>query len=764
MAAGTGEPKTSNGTDEGNNMVNGKTPTNPAISVKAKVTGLPSSYCLEDFRKWLRDELQVTFTDSSVLPSAANIVVLTCADEEQLELAIQSISNQKWRGNELTCTRATSSDFKRKHNNRLDDEIGGKKAKHLTPREKVFRFNCSNQHLSYKEQLVQLHEEARNGTRHLGEVLVSHNPDLLGWWHNQLQKHKGDALLLQKVVGSPIVDGYRNKYDFKIGLDPDTKQPVVGLKLDYQSDLAISVKPGDEFKQFPDSMKKVVQVFDGYIKSSKLAPYSSASGHWRNVVVRVGSNNEALIMVILHPRDLATEEVDGVKSDLVDFFVNREGKDCGVVSIYFKLCFVEKNSSESEKPAEKLWGKDCIEDEFSDIGVSFVISPTSFFQVNKSAGEKLYSAIAELAHVDQDTSVLDICCASGGISLTLAKKAKEVFGIDVVESSINDAKVNAEKNNASNCEFITGRAEEVVSSVIKKTTGKKVLVVIDPPRDGVGPSVVAELRKCPKVSKVVYIVSSQRVIHKNFMEFAAPAFFTKQPTKPFLPVRVIPVDLAPHTLHCCLVVLLERVDPMKYDVMPGIPMPMPMGPLPMGPMPVPPMMGPGPPMGPRPPMGPCVPGAPRVPRPIGPMGPMGAGPMGPRPPLGAPRSGPGGPRGPIGGPRGLGPGPRPGPGLRAGPPGPARPLRPPPPPSLVRGPGPGPRPRPLPPPAQGPPGRGKGRGGGPGPMPRPRNMNMSMNMPGPGDNFYQDDPLDGPSFFGPEADVQPPLPPAGAYW
>lgn len=83
--------------------------------------------------------------------------------------------------------------------------------------------------------------------------------------------------------------------------------------------------------------------------------------------------------------------------------------------------FLHRNCPESEKPPEKLWGKDCIEDVMPDIGVSFVISPTSFFQVNKSAGEKLYSAVAELAHVDQDTSVVDICCASGGIALTLSK-------------------------------------------------------------------------------------------------------------------------------------------------------------------------------------------------------------------------------------------------------------------------------------------------------------------------------------------------------
>lgn len=61
-----------------------------------------------------------------------------------------------------------------------------------------------------------------------------------------------------------------------------------------------------------------------------------------------------------------------------------------------------------------------------------------------------------------------------------------MFGIDVVESSINDARINAEKNSASNCEFIMGRAEEVLPSVIKKSVGKKVVAIIDPPRDGVG--------------------------------------------------------------------------------------------------------------------------------------------------------------------------------------------------------------------------------------------------------------------------------------
>lgn len=78
-------------------------------------------------------------------------------------------------------------------------------------------------------------------------------------------------------------------------------------------------------------------MFDSYIKASEHTPFTSTSGHWRSVVVRVGSNEEILVMVVFHPRDLSPEVIDAVRADLLDFFVNREGKDCGVVSLYLKL-------------------------------------------------------------------------------------------------------------------------------------------------------------------------------------------------------------------------------------------------------------------------------------------------------------------------------------------------------------------------------------------------------------------------------------------
>ena len=80
-----------------------------------------------------------------------------------------------------------------------------------------------------------------------------------------------------------------------------------------------------------------VKVFDGYIKASKFTPFTSAGGHWRNIVIRIGSNDEILVMIVLHPRELTSEAVDEIRSDLVDFLVNKEGKECGIVSIYLKL-------------------------------------------------------------------------------------------------------------------------------------------------------------------------------------------------------------------------------------------------------------------------------------------------------------------------------------------------------------------------------------------------------------------------------------------
>ena len=88
-----------------------------------------------------------------------------------------------------------------------------------------------------------------------------------------------------------------------------------------------------------------------------------------------------------------------------------------------------------------LWGKDRISDTLC--GVKFDISPQSFFQINPVQTEKLYSKALEYADIDENTSVMDIYCGIGTISLCAAKNAKSVVGVEIVERAIEDAKENA---------------------------------------------------------------------------------------------------------------------------------------------------------------------------------------------------------------------------------------------------------------------------------------------------------------------------------
>ena len=112
-----------------------------------------------------------------------------------------------------------------------------------------------------------------------------------------------------------------------------------------------------------------------------------------------------------------------------------------------------------------MYGKPYIEDYIGDI--KFQISPLSFFQVNPRQTEVLYNKALEFADLKGNESVWDMYCGIGTISLFLAKKAGQVYGVEIVPQAIEDAKNNAKINNISNAEFFVGKAEEVVPAFYK---------------------------------------------------------------------------------------------------------------------------------------------------------------------------------------------------------------------------------------------------------------------------------------------------------
>ncbi len=107
-----------------------------------------------------------------------------------------------------------------------------------------------------------------------------------------------------------------------------------------------------------------------------------------------------------------------------------------------------------DPPIELLSGEPHITQ--SLCGLDFRISPQAFFQINCGAAETLYRLCGELAHIDKDTTVLDVCCGTGTIGLCLAGQCKEVIGVDIVEDAVKDANLNAERNGVKNATFEAG--------------------------------------------------------------------------------------------------------------------------------------------------------------------------------------------------------------------------------------------------------------------------------------------------------------------
>jgi 23S rRNA (uracil1939-C5)-methyltransferase len=188
-----------------------------------------------------------------------------------------------------------------------------------------------------------------------------------------------------------------------------------------------------------------------------------------------------------------------------------------------------------------LYGDNYLEEELC--GLKFKIGVTSFFQVNNEQTEKLYNKVLELGYIKNDDSVIDAYCGIGTISLMLAKRAKHVYGVEVVEEAIKNALDNAKLNNIKNVTFEAGLAEEVV----KKWKDKANVLVVDPPRKGIDEALVNTILES-NFEKIVYVSCNPTTLARD-VRMLSDKYKVK---------TIQPVDMFPHTHHVETVVLLYR--------------------------------------------------------------------------------------------------------------------------------------------------------------------------------------------------------------
>ncbi|PSN45074.1 hypothetical protein C0J52_04012 [Blattella germanica] len=551
-------------TMNGDDKINGEEKPQPKSGIfKVKVSGLPRFYSLGEFKKLVKEELGLALSYIRSPKRGNPWLNLTFGTAEEQQKAMKALHKYTWRKKTLTCNILTTDAQKRKPEESTGDDSDAKKAKlDLTVDERVLMVTIPYHNIPYEEQLKKKTEELKGMVTRLGDLVVRRNPELAGWAEQQREKYDDLAFQLDEIRASPVVDAYRNKCEFRVGLNPDTQERTVGCRLENYKDGSIGVGPADSLKHLPDQIREAVKLFQEYVRKSDKPPFISekGEGYWRHLVVRMTSNNELMVIVVAHPQSLTEEELTRLKNDLKDYFVKGAGKACNISSLYFQQ-FTEKLVGVPLPQMEHLYGKTHLEEDMLDL--TFQLSPSSYFQVNTKGAEVLYSAIIDLVEPTEDTTVLDLCCGTGGIGLCIAKSCKQVFGIEYLEQNVEDAKVNATRNEITNCEFIAGRVEDVLPTLMEKITGKTVVPILDPPRTGLNQKVLSHLRKMDNVQKLVYVCSNHKAPIRNFLDLCCPAGKSTMTGNPFVPVRTIPVDVAPHTMHSQMVILLERVDPTK---------------------------------------------------------------------------------------------------------------------------------------------------------------------------------------------------------
>ena len=196
-----------------------------------------------------------------------------------------------------------------------------------------------------------------------------------------------------------------------------------------------------------------------------------------------------------------------------------------------------------------LWGQSYIEDYIGN--VKYQISPLSFFQVNPVQTEKLYGLALEYADLKGEETVWDLYCGIGTISLFLAQKAKQVYGVEIIPQAIDDARNNARINGITNAEFYVGKSEEILPQKYRDEGAFADVIVVDPPRKGCDEALLSTiLQIAPK--RVVYVSCDSATLARDLKFLCSQGYKLE---------RCRAVDQFPMSVHVETVCLLSNRKP-----------------------------------------------------------------------------------------------------------------------------------------------------------------------------------------------------------
>ena len=339
---------------------------------------------------------------------------------------------------------------------------------------------CQFQHLSYEAELKFKQEKVFNCIKRIGGF-------------------NDEAIPMLPIIGCEEIMHYRNKAQFPVGVNK-VGETVTGFYAERSHEIVDTTKCYIQFEEnelILDTLMAFMEKYKISAYEEKINPKTKkpekARGLVRHIMTRKGfATGEIGICVVINGDVLP--KADEFIAMVLKAFEGRS--DVRITSICVNINKKVTNVIFGDE-LKCIYGKHYIVDMIED--VKFKISPFSFYQVNPAQTMKLYGKALEFAGLTGEEVVWDLYCGIGTISLFLAKKAKEVYGVEIVEAAVVNARENAELNGMSNMHFTVGKAEDEAKKLPKPD-----VIVVDPPRKGCDEKLLETIMNY-KPRRVVYV-------------------------------------------------------------------------------------------------------------------------------------------------------------------------------------------------------------------------------------------------------------------
>lgn len=399
----------------------------------------------------------------------------------------------------------------------------------ITPRCQHFGLcgGCKWQHLPYSLQLEGKQQQVYDQLERIGHLSVK-------------EKHP--------IIGAEEIYDYRNKLEFTFSnrrwlteaeVAEDETYPArfyegLGFHIPGRFDKVLDIQTCHLQNDLSNRIRLFIKDYCHKHSGYPFYDLRNHEGYMRTLMIRTSSNGEVMVVVVFAYEE--SEKREALLSSIQKTFPE-------ITSLMYVIND-KLNDSLGDQEVLLYSGADHIWEEME--GLRYKIGPKSFYQTNSQQSYHLYQEVRRLAQLKGNELVYDLYTGTGTIASFVSRSAKRVIGIEYVPEAIDDAKINAQVNGLDNLTFFAGDMKDILTTDFIKEYGQPDVVITDPPRAGMHPSVVEVLlQTAPK--RIVYVSCNP----------ATQARDVSMMSEQYEVVASQPVDMFPHTSHVENILLLE---------------------------------------------------------------------------------------------------------------------------------------------------------------------------------------------------------------